>query len=134
MNINAATAVIAVILAVVIVIAAAAAVKKFTKGGGCCGEHEASEKRVRKSHGKKSDYEYTVRLRISGMTCENCAVRLENAYNSLDGVWAKVSFTDKTADIRMKTEPDIQLLMITASKAGYGAEAVDINRNADKII
>ena len=119
LNINAATAVIAVILAVVIVIAAAAAVKKFTKGGGCCGEHEETEKRIKVKDRNVRNYPYTAELKIGGMTCDNCARRVENALNGLKDTWATVRIDNSRAVVRTKNTPDEEQIRETVRQAGY---------------
>lgn len=93
-------------------------VQKSRKGGGCCGEHE-TVKRISVSDRNKSHYPYQVELQISGMTCENCARRVENALNGIDGVWAKVDLGSRRARVLMKTEPDEKRIRETVSAAGY---------------
>ena len=66
-------------------------VRRFRKGGGCCGEHEAPVGRIGVTDRNKSHYPYQLEMDIGGMTCENCAVRVENALNGVSGVWASVS-------------------------------------------
>ncbi|MBQ8953570.1 MAG: heavy-metal-associated domain-containing protein, partial [Clostridia bacterium] len=54
-----------------------------------------------------------------GMTCENCARRVENALNALEGVWATVRIDTHTARVRCKTEPDEAALRGAVTGAGY---------------
>ena len=119
---NIMTAVLIIILAAVIMYAVYQTVKKFRKGGGCCGEFEKSEKRTAVKDRNKSHYPYSVVLSIGGMTCENCARRVENALNSLEGVWAKVDLNSGTAKIYSKNEMDKKELCSIIAKAGYNAE------------
>jgi copper chaperone CopZ len=53
------------------------------------------------------------------MTCENCAIRVENALNGLPGTWASVSIADHTALVRTTAEPDLPALREAVAKAGY---------------
>ena len=94
-------------------------VRKARRGGGCCGEREQTEARVSIQDRNKSHYPYQVELQISGMTCENCARRVENALNGIDGVWAKVDLGSRRARVLMKTEPDEKRIRETVSAAGY---------------
>ena len=110
-----------VVLAVIIALAVALIVKKARKGGGCCGEHEAAEKSSPAGDGNKAHYPYSLEMKIDGMTCANCARRVENALNSLDGVMAKVSKDTDSARIYTKTQPDVRLLCGAVAKAGYMA-------------
>ena len=115
-------AVIIIILFTVIAFGTYHTIKKFRKGGGCCGEHEAAEKQISVKDKNKSHYPYSVDLKISGMTCQNCAKRIENALNSLDGIWAKVDLNSNSAHILMKQETDIKQLCSVIAKTGYSAE------------
>ena len=108
------------ILVLILVIAAAAyaTVRKFRKGGGCCGEHE-DVALCRAADTNKAHYPFSLVMEIGGMTCDNCARRTANALNSLDGVRASVSFDEKKALVRTKTEPDERALQEAVLKAGY---------------
>ncbi len=89
------------------------------KGGGCCGEHESAEKKVTVSDRNKTHYPYAVLLQIGGMTCENCARKVENALNLLDGTWAVVSISGGSAKVLSKTPPDEAALREAVRGAGY---------------
>ena len=89
------------------------------KGGGCCGEHESAEKKVTVSDRNKAHYPYAVLLQIGGMTCENCARKVENALNLLDGTWTVVSISGGSAKVLSKTPPDEAALREAVRGAGY---------------
>ena len=89
------------------------------KGGGCCGEHESAEKKVTVSDRNKAHYPYAVLLQIGGMTCENCARKVENALNLLDGTWAIVSISGGSAKVLSKTPPDEAAIREAVRGAGY---------------
>ena len=89
------------------------------KGGGCCGEHESAEKKVTVSDRNKAHYPYAVLLQIGGMTCENCARKVENALNRLDGTWAIVSISGGSAKVLSKTPPDEAAIREAVRGAGY---------------
>ena len=89
------------------------------KGGGCCGEHESAEKKVTVSDRNKAHYPYAVLLQIGGMTCENCARKVENALNLLDGTWAVVSISGGSAKVLSKTPPDEAAIREAVRGAGY---------------
>ena len=93
-------------------------IRKLRRGGGCCGEHE-SVARKKSADRNASHYSYTVRLKLGGMTCDNCARRIANALNELEGTMAKVSFGSKTGEVRCKEKPDEQRIRQAVAKAGY---------------
>ena len=110
---------IILLLIILLAFAVRRALQKARRGGGCCGEHEQTEARRRVSDRNKAHYPYEIIIPVVGMTCENCAVKLENALNSLSGVWAKVDIAKNEAQIRCKTSPDEKLLRQTIVDVGY---------------
>lgn len=115
---NGASIALGAALAAVVGLAAWRTVKKLKKGGGCCGEHEETVKRARPSmKGEKMDH--AVELTIGGMTCENCARRVENALNGVEGVRARVRLDTHTARVRCAGEPNEAALKEAVRKAGY---------------
>ena len=112
------TAVICVILAVICIFSVKKYRKKLTSG--CCGEGgEGTVKKRRVSDRNKAHYPYTKILKIDGMSCGNCANRVENALNALDGVWASVDLGSQEALVRMKQPMDPELLKNAVRKQGY---------------
>ena len=59
------------------------------------------------------------RLKIEGMSCKNCAIRIENAFNEQEGFYAKVDLGKKSALIRLKVPAAEEMLEQTVSRAGY---------------
>ena len=53
------------------------------------------------------------------MTCENCARKVENALNLLDGTWAVVSISGGSAKVLSKTPLDEAALREAVRGAGY---------------
>ena len=56
---------------------------------GCCGASDESVKKNKVADKDKSHYPYEKTLVVDGMVCKNCSARVENALNSIDGVWAE---------------------------------------------
>ena len=115
---------IGIVLAVVVILAIRQIVKKARRGGGCCPEREETVRRVPVADRNRKHYPYQVRMQIGGMTCENCARRVENALNSLDNVWAEVRISDHTAVVRLKQEPDVRELSRKVTEAGYAVTRI----------
>ena len=112
------TAVICVILAVICIFSVKKYRKKLTSG--CCGAGgEGTVKKRRVSDRNKAHYPYTKILKLDGMSCGNCANRVENALNALDGVWASVDLGSQEALVRMKQPTDPELLKNAVRKQGY---------------
>jgi copper chaperone CopZ len=113
-----ATSVICLVLVVIAVCAVRSYKKRLTSG--CCGaSSEDSVKKVRVKDRDPAHYPYEKFLYIDGMSCANCTSRVENALNSLDGVWAAVDLGKEEARVRMKELLPEELLKETVKKAGY---------------
>lgn len=110
---------IGAILVIVVAAAVYHVVKKMRNGGGCCGTGEAPVKKIRVEDRDKSHYPYHLVLDVDGMTCSNCARRVENALNKLDGVWAVVDLEKHRADLSMKTALPEDDLRGAVRDAGY---------------
>ena len=110
---------IVIILAAVIGWAVYHTIQKSKKGGGCCGEHEETEKRVKVKDRNARNYPYTAELKIGGMTCDNCARRVENALNGMADTWATVRIDSSRALVRTKDIPDEEQIRETVRQAGY---------------
>lgn len=67
----------------------------------------------------------TVTLRITGMTCDQCARTLEQSLNDLPGVQARVSFRDTRAEVALRDPLPMERLLQAIRAQGYGAEPQD---------
>lgn len=67
----------------------------------------------------KSHYPYSRILKVDGMSCGNCACHVENALNSLEGVWAQADLEKGEALVRMKQEHGNNELKQAVKDAGY---------------
>lgn len=114
--------IILLIVLLLIIFAVKGSLKHFRGEGPCCGGASCPVKKEKKLEGTvlgKKDVE------IRGMSCENCALRVENALNEIDGLSANVSFNDKKAHIVFTHLVSDQQIRDAIRKAGY--EAGDIN-------
>ena len=107
------------LLALLALWAVLSAVRRLRRGSACCGEREAGPARVAVKDRNRAHYPFALTLSIGGMTCAQCARRVENALNSLDGVWATVSIDRHSAAIRTKAPPDEAALRRAVQQAGY---------------
>lgn len=61
----------------------------------------------------------TIRLSVSGMTCDHCAQSAETALNALDGVTARVSYAEGQALIDAKDDVPVARLLRALERNGY---------------
>jgi copper chaperone len=85
---------------------------------GCCGNGEESIIRTGPEDTDRTHYRYAVQMKIAGMKCRSCAVRVENALNGITGVWARVNLRKKNAAILMKDDLDDAVLSAVVTAAG----------------
>ncbi len=92
-----------------------------THGKSCCSDGASGEKakRVVVVDTDASHYPYSDELFIGGMSCDDCAQNVANALNTLDGVWATVTYADHTARVRSKRPVDRDTLETAVRGAGY---------------
>lgn len=111
--------IIIVVIVVIVIFGLYSYINKLKKGGGCCPEHEEEAKAVKVKDKDKSHYPYEAKLAVDGMSCNNCARKVENALNSLEGTWAKVNLSDNQATVLLKNPPDIEKMSKAVEDAGY---------------
>ena len=109
------------IIFAIILLAAIAGIRSYVRrlGSGCCGGGGAPEKRIAVSDRHLSHYPFCRYMKIDGMVCANCARKVENALNRIEGVWATVDMDRKSAVIRMKTDYPDEALSTAVQNAGY---------------
>ena len=92
-----------------------------THGKSCCSDGASGKKakRVVVVDTDASHYPYSDELFIGGMSCDDCAQNVANALNTLDGVWATVTYADHTARVRSKRPVDRDTLETAVRGAGY---------------
>lgn len=105
-----------IIIGVIVVLVAVGVIstRKHFKNGGCCGGESTvkSRKKLNKVMGTKT-------VKIDGMTCENCANRVEWAVNDIDGLVAKVNLKKNEAVVSMEKEVADDVIRAAIEKAGY---------------
>ena len=110
------------ILLAVLVIAVFIVVRTKIKRVGikrtCCGGHE-KEKRQEKILEEKPIREITVH--IADLCCEDCAIRVENAFNRIDGVSAKACHHEKRAVLLISKELTETEIRAVISACGFTA-------------
>ncbi|SHH99270.1 Copper chaperone CopZ [Sporobacter termitidis DSM 10068] len=113
-----------IIICVIIAAAVVFGVLRYRKNlrSGCCGSgNDPAPKKLRVSDSDLSHYPYEKLVNIDGMTCRNCVTHVQNALNSLDGVYARVDLGRKQAAVHMKEELPDQTLRKAVADAGYTA-------------
>lgn len=91
----------------------------------CCGSAEAvTVKKVEDTD--VSHYPYHYLLSIDGMMCSNCAKTVENALNSMPGVWGRVNLSKKEADVLAKEPVEESSFAQALQKKSYTLRACKV--------
>lgn len=114
------TVIICCVLLIIVVFSVRSYLKKLSTG--CCGGGDAVQ-RIKVKDRNADHYPYEADLQIGGMSCRNCQIRVENALNSLDGVWATVDLSAGKATVRCKTQPDEDTLRKAVTGVGYSVRS-----------
>ncbi len=118
------TAIIIVMLVGACVVAVRSYAKKLSRG--CCGAGGDKEQKVTKT-ADLSEFRYSYSVKISGMSCKNCAVRIANAFNRQEGIFARVDFKKSTAEVFTK-EP-LPEIVIRQTVVGLGYSVEEMKQN-----
>ena len=112
--------IIILVVVVILIFALKGSIRHFRGEGACCGGGSGSVK-TKKAKKKTLDGPVTGQrtIRISGMHCRNCANSVTNALNAIDGVSAKVSLKDNTAEVSFDRMVDDANLKQAVEKAGF---------------
>lgn len=115
-----------VIIILLLVVICIYAVRSYMKklASGCCGAGGDAEKKIKVADKNPDHYPHCVTIDIDGMTCGHCKLRVENALNAEEGVWAKVNLEAKNALVYMKNAISEDELCRIIGRAGYVVTAV----------
>lgn len=116
------TAIICLILLIICIFAIKSYIKKLRNG--CCGGAADVEKKVKPLDTDESHYSYRYIIGVDGMSCQNCAAHVENAFNTQEGYLARVNLRRKNAEVLTKEpmqEADFRRII---TKAGYELTSV----------
>lgn len=87
---------------------------------GCCSPTDAVEK-IKPQDTNVEDYPYTTTLHVNDMHCDNCATKVENAFNKNSAYYAKVNLSKKIVTIHSKQKEDTKKYITMIARAGYTA-------------
>ena len=121
------TAIICIVLGIVCIVA----VRMYAKSlkHGCCGSGGDAVKKTDPADTNRSHYPYEKRVQIEGMTCKNCAARIENAFHKLDGYYAQVNLGKQQMILLAKKDVfDAEVKSIIAG-VGYLAREIQSCQN-----
>ena len=117
--------ILAAVLIIALFIALRTVIKRFGIKKTCCGG-KRTEKREEKILESAPMWEITVG--IDDLCCENCAIRVENAFNRMEGVSAKASHEEKRAVLLLRKELSETELRAVVADCGFTAKDLQIKK------
>lgn len=116
------TTIICLILLMICIFSVKSYIKKLRNG--CCGGGADTEKKAKPLDADASHYKYKYIIGVDGMSCQNCAAHVENAFNTRDGFLAKVNLRKKNAEVLTKEPMQEEDFRRIITRAGYGLTSV----------
>ncbi|MBU9725033.1 heavy-metal-associated domain-containing protein [Diplocloster modestus] len=116
-------AVICIALVLICIFSVRSYLKKLKNG--CCGAGGDELKRIRPADKDTAHYSYARKIGIEGMSCKNCAMRIENAFHELDGFYAEVNLKQQYAIVYMKQEETDEDIKRVVRRAGYHVTSLE---------
>lgn len=110
-----ATAIILLIIMVIVIFAVKNSLLHFKGEGGCCG-HSTGTPQTKELQNKIIG---SVEISVSGMHCDNCAKKLTDRLQSIEGISAKVDLAKSNAIISYDQPIDMQQVYSIIENAGY---------------
>ncbi|MBD5146915.1 MAG: heavy-metal-associated domain-containing protein [Ruminococcus sp.] len=93
---------------------------------GCCGTGGDDEK-APETKADISEYKYKYTVKVGGMSCKNCAAKIENTFSRKDGLYAKADFKNGTAEIYSNADVSEFTIRQTVVGLGYSVEKIEKN-------
>ena len=118
------------IICIIIIVIGACAIlscKKKLKSGCCC--NGCCDIKIAPSDTDTSHYAYKSIILIDGLTCQHCAVTIENAFNRREGYMAKVNLRKNQAELWSKEIADADDIRRTLSVMGYPVAGITTEKN-----
>ena len=117
--------VVIIVLLGIVALAIYGTVRRIRYGSSCCGSKTPPPKKVKVKDRNKASYPFVYRLKVDGMHCANCARRVENALNSMEGSWGTADVGKKEVTLLRKSEATEQELTAVIAEAGYTVLSVE---------
>lgn len=120
------TGIINVAIVTIVFVATILVIRNYIARGGkgdCCGGADVVRSRGPRDK-DASHYPFAYDVVVEGMSCENCAKRIANAFNSRPDTMAKVSLAEGVAHVWTKQAANQDDLRRVVRSEGYGVGAV----------
>lgn len=91
---------------------------------GCCSGGSEKIKSVKVTDKNENNYKYKYDIEVDGLVCDNCRKRLENAFNTNEGMYAKVDLQKKVARLNAKQSISEEQIKDIVASSGYFIKSI----------
>ena len=113
--------IIVLIVAVLLLFALRSSLRRFSGRSTCCGDVRTGRSGEKHLDGPVIG---SMRVRISGMECENCANRVKGTIDAIDGALASVDHKTGYATVSYDRAIDEASVRDAVRRAGYKVESI----------
>lgn len=117
-----ATGIILCIIVIIFIFSVKSYARKLSHG--CCTSGGDSVNKVKPSDKNISNYNFSYKVNIEGMTCSHCKRTVENSFNEKDGFYAVVNLRKNEAVVRTKNKISEDEIKEIIRKSGYKTVSV----------
>lgn len=90
-------------------------------GCGCC----SSEKKIRVRDKNRAHYPFSVKVKVQGMHCSGCDLKIENAFNQMDGTYVKAHHRRQEVVVLTKQPLSDQHITSLLNALGYQVQTIE---------
>lgn len=120
------TIITALIVMTVVAVSVIGTVRRIKYGSACCGEKEAAPSKVKVKDKNKKNYSHKYIVGVDGMHCSGCVRKIENEFNTYDGMWAKANLEKKQVVLLTKKDVELSKVRSIVNDAGFTMLSFDI--------
>ena len=109
--------ILVLIVIIILIFALKGSMKHFNGEGACCGGNVNNKVKVDDKN--ISHYPYTITVYTEGMKCDGCKLKVENALNAKNGIYATANYHKNIVKVHMKENLSDEIITKVVEEAGY---------------
>lgn len=114
--------ILVLIVIIILIFALKGSMKHFNGEGACCGGNVNNKVKVDDKN--ISHYPYTITVYTEGMKCDGCKLKVENALNAKNGIYATANYHKNIVKVHMKENLSDEIITKVVEEAGYRVKSV----------
>ena len=114
--------ILVLIVIIILIFALKGSMKHFNGEGACCGGNVNNKVKVDDKN--ISHYPYTITVYTEGMKCDGCKLKVENALNAKNGIYATANYHKNIVKVHMKENLSDEIITKVVEEVGYRVKSV----------